>query len=264
MIVILLSLIQVFFSPNGGCKDAVLKEINSAKRSVQVAVYLLTDREISNALLNAKERGVDVKVVLDGEQADEISYSKHIYLKKHGVDVRLVYPGKSGKGIMHHKFAVIDKKTLLTGSFNWTPTADRYNHENLLVIKKNKKLLKKFLAEFKRLYKKGVPVEIETKVVNGNNTREVKDYVGRTVYVKGKVYNWHISRKGNLFIDFGKTRKSFTFVMWSEGVKELKKRGFPFEKLDNGYVKVYGKIIDHPKYGLEILTDDPDAIEIVK
>jgi len=44
----------------------------------------------------------------------------------------------------------------------------------------------------------------------------------------------------------------------------LKKRNFPFEKLLNGRVRVRGKIIDHPKYGLEITTEDPDAIEIIK
>ena len=243
MIVLFLSLIQVFFSPNGGCRDAILKEIGAARRSVYVAVYLLTDREIANALLEAKRRGVEVKVVLDGEQAEEVSYSKHIYLKKKGIDVRLVYPVKDGKGTMHHKFAVIDKKNLLTGSLNWTHTAEKYNHENLLVIKGEKRLVKGFLSEFNRLYKRGIPVDIETRVINGNNTKEVKAYVGRTVYVEGKVYNWHISKKGNLFIDFGKTRKSFTFVMWSDGVRELKKRGFPFEKLDGGYVRVFGKII---------------------
>ena len=259
--------VKVYFSPNGGCKAAVVNEIKGAEKYFYGAIYVFTDREIAQELINAKKRGVDVRIVMDGKSASEISYSKHIFLKRNGVNVRLLFKKKRKNqkysGIMHDKFAIIDGKVVLTGSFNWTPTAEKSNDENLVIINDND-IARIYKKRFSKLYNSARPVNLSQKIINGNNPREVKKHTGEYCIVEGKVYNYNISHSGNLFVDFGSKRSAFTFVMWNEGVRELKKRNFPFEKLLNGRVRVRGKIIDHPKYGLEITTEDPDAIEIIK
>ncbi|MEO0293399.1 MAG: phospholipase D family protein [candidate division WOR-3 bacterium] len=259
--------IQVYFSPNGGAKEAILREIENAKNTIDVAMYILTDRELSNALVLARERGVTIKVLLDGKSAKEIEYSKHLFLKNKNVDVRLYEAPPSNyrkyKGIMHNKFAIIDKKTIITGSFNWTHSAEELNNENLLIIKDEKELIKKFQHEFSKLWEKGKSPIIYPEL-DPYNVKKLREYIGEWVIICGKPTSWKISRSTNLFLNFGEGKDHLTFVLWKEGVNELKEKGFDFNKLTNSKVKIEGKLIDHEKYGLEITTSDPTAIQIVK
>ncbi len=138
---------KVYFSPNGGCQDAVISEIHTAQNTVDIAMYFLTSREIAQELVKAKERKVTVRIVLDQGQETQ-NYSKSRYLIKRGFEVKY----HIGPGIMHNKFALIDGKVLLTGSFNWTPTANEKNEENLLIIT-DKDLIKKYEERFEYLWK---------------------------------------------------------------------------------------------------------------
>ena len=107
---------QVYFSPNGGCQNAIIVEIGKAQKTIDIAMYYLTSREIAQELVKAKERNIKVRIVLDQSQETQ-TYSKSRYLIKRGFEVKY----HVGAGIMHNKFAVIDGKVLITGSFNWTP-----------------------------------------------------------------------------------------------------------------------------------------------
>jgi phosphatidylserine/phosphatidylglycerophosphate/cardiolipin synthase-like enzyme len=121
--------IRVYFSPNGGCQEAVISEIRKAAQTIDIAMYYLSSRDIAQALVKARENNVRVRIVLDQGQEIE-SASKSGYLIKHGFDIRY----HLGFGLMHNKFAIIDGKSLITGSFNWTLTAEERNEENLLII----------------------------------------------------------------------------------------------------------------------------------
>ncbi len=146
---------EVFFSPKGGCTDAVVRELKSAKRYIHVAMYAFTSRPIAQALIKAAKRGVKVKVVIDRRFCLSSKYCKANYLKKRGIKVKLVSPppGPRGRrGLMHHKFAVIDGTTLITGSFNWTASAERLNYENMLVFH-SKRMAGIYEREFERLWK---------------------------------------------------------------------------------------------------------------
>jgi len=121
--------IQVYFSPNGGCQEAVIKEIGQATQTIDIAMYYLSSAGIAKALVEAREHHVKIKIVLD--QGQEIEHSsKATYLIDHGFEIRY----HLGFGLMHNKFAVIDGQRLITGSFNWTRTAEESNEENLLII----------------------------------------------------------------------------------------------------------------------------------
>jgi len=121
--------IEVYFSPNGGCQRAVIAQIRKAAQTIDIAMYYLSSRDIAQALVKARQNNVRIRIVLDQGQEVE-SASKSGYLVGHGFDVRY----HLGFGLMHNKFAIIDGKSLITGSFNWTLTAEERNEENLLII----------------------------------------------------------------------------------------------------------------------------------
>ena len=268
MLLLIISLsVQVFFSPNGGARDAVLKELKSAKKEIDVAMYILTDRELSNALISARRRGVNVRVLLDGKSAEEIGYSKHHFLSERNINVKLDNThrryGDKYEGIMHNKFAIIDNETLITGSYNWTHSAEKLNDENLLIIKEDEKLIGKFTDKFTQLWNRG-KILPEPLKINPYDLEKLKDNVGKWIIISGKPTSWNVSRSGHLFIDFGEEKEQFTFVLWKEGLEKLKEEGFNLEELNNREVILKGKLIDHKKYGLEITTSNPEAISIVK
>ena len=92
-------------------------------------MYYLSSSNIAKALVEAQAHHVQVRIVLDQGQEIE-SASKSSYLIKHGFEIRY----HLGFGLMHNKFAIIDDRSLITGSFNWTLTAEERNEENLLII----------------------------------------------------------------------------------------------------------------------------------
>lgn len=139
---------EVYFSPDGGCQKAVIAEISKAQKSIDIAMYELTAREIAQALVEAKGRKVAVRIVLDKAQEKE-TYSKGRYLLKQGFDVRY----DIGIGLMHNKFAVIDGRVLITGSFNWTASAEERNEENLLILT-DQEVIKAFNKRFEYLFGK--------------------------------------------------------------------------------------------------------------
>ncbi|HHW13516.1 MAG TPA: phospholipase D family protein, partial [Firmicutes bacterium] len=109
--------LSVHFSP--GVRQHILPLIDQAVRSIDVAMYSFTDSDLAWALIRAHERGVRVRIYLDAEQAAG-KYSKSRFFEGRGLPVKLY----RGEGIMHHKFAVIDGKTVVTGSYNWTASAE--------------------------------------------------------------------------------------------------------------------------------------------
>jgi len=121
--------VTAYFSPRGGCAAAVVAALDSARKTLDVAIFALTHDDITNALLSAHQRGVAMRVVVDADEAKG-KYSDHAKLIAAGIDVRIDVMS----GLLHDKIAVVDGATLVTGSFNWTRSADRENAENLLVI----------------------------------------------------------------------------------------------------------------------------------
>jgi phosphatidylserine/phosphatidylglycerophosphate/cardiolipin synthase-like enzyme len=135
--------VSVHFSPKGGCTQAVVGELQQARREVLVLAYSFTSRPITEALLEASRRGVKVKVVLDHSNEKE-PHTDLPYLLEHGMEP-LIDPHHA---IAHNKVMVIDGATVLTGSFNFTHQAEHENAENLLVLKGFPELAKRFHDNF--------------------------------------------------------------------------------------------------------------------
>ncbi len=137
--------IENYFCPDDHCINQVVEAIGQAKQSIHFMTFSFTSREIANALLLAKERGVALKGVMETSQISQ--YSMYELLKFQGVDVRK----DKNKKNMHHKVFIIDNETVVTGSFNPTEGGDKRNDENVLIIK-DKVLAEKFLNEFSAVY----------------------------------------------------------------------------------------------------------------
>jgi phosphatidylserine/phosphatidylglycerophosphate/cardiolipin synthase-like enzyme len=120
---------EVYFSLSDNPQRAIIKKINQAEAFINIAMYIFTDKEIALPLINAQKRGVKVRVYLDKSQI-ESSYSVSRLLVQRGIKVKI----STNNYIMHHKFAIIDNCLLLTGSYNWTFSANKRNDENLMVI----------------------------------------------------------------------------------------------------------------------------------
>ena len=135
--------VEVFFSPNGGATEAVVHEIGKARKEVLVQAYSFTSKPIAKALLDATKRGVKVSVVLDKSQRTQ-KYSGATFLVNVGIPVYI----DSQHAIAHNKIIIIDRNTMITGSFNFTKAAEEKNAENLLVIKGNAQLVERYLTNF--------------------------------------------------------------------------------------------------------------------
>jgi len=136
--------IEVYFSPQGGCTEAVVRALDGAKQSVYVQAYGFTSAPIAKALVDAHKRGVQVKVILDKSQRTE-KYSSADFVAHAGIPVQI----DAKHAIAHNKVMVIDEETVITGSFNFTKAAEESNAENLLVIH-SKELVAKYLENWKK------------------------------------------------------------------------------------------------------------------
>ena len=116
---------------NKHCDDLLIKEIKSAKKEILIAIYTITNAKIVDAIIEASEDDVRIHVRYDKIQAKEArSMDKDVErLKDAGIECEGIEI-KSKYGRMHHKYTVIDRRIVLTGSFNYTVTASTVNREN--------------------------------------------------------------------------------------------------------------------------------------
>lgn len=151
--------VQACFSPQGKCSAHILRAIEQAQKELLVAVYAFTNDDLAIALVQAKKRGVTVQVVVDREfdAANDKSKSKFIEGQKiplrrlSGLKTRIF---EKDAGLMHQKFAVIDRRMVLTGSYNWTHSADNFNDENLLLFRDAGPLAEEYRKAFFQLWER--------------------------------------------------------------------------------------------------------------
>ena len=119
---------EALFSPGEACRQKIIGLLRRASRDAAICVFTITDNEISNQILATHERGVKVRVITDDDKSLDRG-SDIQRLSESGVEV--VFDGTPYH--MHHKYAIFDSQTLLTGSYNWTRSAATRNEENVLV-----------------------------------------------------------------------------------------------------------------------------------
>ena len=135
---------SVYFSPDGGATQAIVREIDRATLDVRVQAYSFTSVPIAKALVDAHKRGVSVEVILDKSQRTE-KYSAATFLANNRIPTYI----DAVHAIAHSKIMIIDKQTVVTGSFNFTRAAEEKNAENLLIIK-SKELASYYLDNWQK------------------------------------------------------------------------------------------------------------------
>lgn len=117
------------FPPDESCARLIVAAIDAARAQIRVQAYSFTRQDIASALIRASQRGVDVGVIIDRQHAFEKS-GMMPKLSQAGITVLV----DSVKGLAHSKVMVIDAAIVITGSYNFTSSAERRNAENLLII----------------------------------------------------------------------------------------------------------------------------------
>ncbi len=120
---------QVCFTPGEDCTEQITTALSQAKTKVQVQAYSFTSAPIAQALVKAHQRGLSVEVILDKSNKTD-RYSAADFLSRAGISVFI----DARHAISHNKIMVIDEKTVVTGSFNFTKAAQEKNAENLLIL----------------------------------------------------------------------------------------------------------------------------------
>lgn len=120
---------DVCFTPSQDCTNLIVKTISAAKKSIFVQAYSFTSAPIAKALVEAKKKGIEVKVILDKSQFSD-QYSSAKFLKNSQIPVW----NDNSVSIAHNKVMILDDQTVITGSFNFTKAAQFRNAENVLVI----------------------------------------------------------------------------------------------------------------------------------
>jgi phosphatidylserine/phosphatidylglycerophosphate/cardiolipin synthase-like enzyme len=151
--------VQACFSPQGKCSTHIVREIQNARRELLVAVYAFTSDDLASALVQARKRGLMVQVIIDREFDSRNDKSQGKFLEVQRIPVRRLSGGKPPHsvkevGLMHQKFAIIDRRIVFTGSYNWTQAADSFNDENLLVFRDAGPLAEEYRSIFTRLWER--------------------------------------------------------------------------------------------------------------
>lgn len=154
--------------PTSGPFSQLLDLLKSAKKSLDLCIYVLSFPPLADAILEILEKGVDIRIIVDGRE-DEALRSQVSRLSRRGVPIRS--NEKSYSILMHNKFAVIDSKIVLTGSLNWTKSAVLLNYDNVLITS-TPVLVSRYQEQFNHLWSQfkpyGTPYAPSSKAITFN------------------------------------------------------------------------------------------------
>jgi phosphatidylserine/phosphatidylglycerophosphate/cardiolipin synthase-like enzyme len=144
--------VEVYFSPDDGVAERLLSLVENAQKSIYFMAYSFTANDLGAAIRQRASDGLTVAGVMDDEQIDSNLGTEYDPFMQAGVDVRR--DGNAGQ--MHHKVIIIDRSIVITGSYNFSYSAETSNDENVVIIH-NEEVADKYLAEFQRVYDQAQP-----------------------------------------------------------------------------------------------------------
>ena len=258
--------------------QAIINVIAGAQKYVYFAVYTFTKVNIADALISAKQRGVDVRGITDAGQA-ETAYEKPIVQKLEAVGIP-IETQKHDDGLMHIKAVVTDKEYAM-GSYNWTESATVANDE-LLEIGTDGYLRGVYTDIIKRILtvnqeagarniqsgtKNGVQSGDDSVVsgappsVNGKiySYTEAVAHIGETAIIEGAPIDVYTSTGGTIFFDYCKNYKScpFSAIIFASDAPKFRN----ISQYQGGIIDVAGAI---KSYGgrAEMVISDPGQIQL--
>jgi phosphatidylserine/phosphatidylglycerophosphate/cardiolipin synthase-like enzyme len=141
------SVSDAYFSPGDACRNVIINQINAATQLLSICVFTISDDTIADAILTSHKKGKQIRIITDNDKShDEGSDIEQ--LAREGIAIKM----DRSPNHMHHKFMVSDEKAIITGSYNWTRSAAKFNQENI-VLSREANLIKSYLKEFDQLWK---------------------------------------------------------------------------------------------------------------
>lgn len=145
--------VEVIFTRASAAAEVIERLIQATTTSLDGALYRFNNPRLARALDEAIARGVRVRVVLDRNKYEESRSTRELFSNGR-IPFRLSH-GRQGPGSkMHHKFVILDGRTALTGSYNWTLESEDLNYENLLILREPEQL-ETYRQEFEALWEEG-------------------------------------------------------------------------------------------------------------
>jgi phospholipase D len=134
--------IDLCFTPPSGCGKVIAGLISKANKSIYVQAYGITSEEIARELIAAHKRGVKVRILLDKSNLHD-KYSRMKEMQDAGIEVSI----DKVSGIAHNKVIIIDLRLLVTGSYNFTKSAESRNTENIIIVN-DKQIAERYLQNW--------------------------------------------------------------------------------------------------------------------
>jgi hypothetical protein len=197
-------------------KQRIISEINKAEFSIKIAMAYFTDRDIAKAIVEAKNSGVDVDVILSSNIQNETVQSM---LEDAGVCIDVFETGDN-RGIMHHKFSLIDNKVSINGSYNYSFNASTNNVENIQ-ISDDLSTYNLFNTEFE-----GLKIKIKNKMNTINNLTLEETEIKQKQPV-------------NIIESFSKQLNDLVYSSTKINNSEYNIRGYEDSKKNNGDINIF-------------------------
>ena len=155
--------LEVLFSPADGVARRLIDLINSTQQSIDFLAYTFTSNDIGNAMLRRAKSGVTVRGIMDASQVKASQGTEYDPFLLAGLDVRL---DGNTHGLMHHAVFIIDRRIVITGSYDFTLSAESANDENVIIFY-DPGIAAAYLGEFEQLYNLAQP-KSKSPFVQGN------------------------------------------------------------------------------------------------
>ncbi len=144
--------VEIYFSPDDGVAAKILSLIQAAQKSIYFLAYSFTANDLGTAIRQKAAEGLTVAGVMDDGQVNSNLGTEYDPFKQAGLDVRR----DGNPGLMHQKAIIIDRAIVITGSYNFSASAETSNDENVVIIH-NAEAAERYLAQFQRVYDLGQP-----------------------------------------------------------------------------------------------------------
>lgn len=143
---------EVYFSPDDQPADRIVELLYGAQESIYFLAFSFTSDDISQALQDRFNENVSVRGVMETDQVRTNEGTEYDTFRQLGIVVRL----DGNPGDMHHKVIIIDERIVITGSYNFSRSAEERNDENVLIIH-SPQVARVFLQEFERVFERAKP-----------------------------------------------------------------------------------------------------------
>ena len=149
--------VNVCFTPGNPCDKEIINEINHENSRIWIEAYYLTSRPIIASIIEARKRGVDVKVILDKSQLKRGNIGRVQWIKREGIPVWI----DNKVSIAHNKIIILGNNKVITGSYNFTASAQKHNAENMLIIK-SPEITRQYYENFQQRLSHSVSYTLQT------------------------------------------------------------------------------------------------------